>query len=415
MAISRATRYDALPPPLESPTICDGNFSHISQVDRVCFTSVRRDGRLILVEKPQPLIPPRFIRSQRSNGRLQLRLYVDNTEQNQYKKENPIAEFSSLKHEQHYPLRRKKFDVQKQHNSLAAVSLSKHGPFSENGLRPRHPQQKPLAKSISQGDSLIATYTLPVQRKPTTTNTLRVHHFPHIPIAKAFSPEQDRPAGRVANNSMRGGYCTQRPSAKGILQGPIQHNPCAEFGKEEKSKAAENVRRHIHVCVQEQCECDLVARIAFSAVEHCQQSPMAESLSSQRLQHILNAEIEREESPDAQIARERNPNAEIAKPRAEINSREESSTEKERTRRAGSRKKREGKRKQENASAIRLIRGPERERERESHKQRVLMKCDAYNNSGYTTQAFKSYDLRSSTRNLAFLHNSLRPLCMLNL
>ncbi|KAI5065478.1 hypothetical protein GOP47_0020173 [Adiantum capillus-veneris] len=65
-----------LPPPLESLTICDGSLMDMPRVPRACLASVRRDGRLVILHTAETN-PAHYshMRSHRSNGRLQMRIY----------------------------------------------------------------------------------------------------------------------------------------------------------------------------------------------------------------------------------------------------------------------------------------------------------------------------------------------------
>lgn len=96
------TQYDIFPPPIVSPTKCSA-YTHLpSDMQRVRFRSIKKDGRFILQELPVSA-PQRYLRAERGNGRLRLQLIdiepfeaqagpAEEREEEQYEKEEAEEE-----------------------------------------------------------------------------------------------------------------------------------------------------------------------------------------------------------------------------------------------------------------------------------------------------------------------------------
>ncbi|MCO5548760.1 hypothetical protein L7F22_002222 [Adiantum nelumboides] len=79
--IKATSRCSTFPSPLESPAHlrCEGRYPNLQTVEKVCFTYVRSNGRLLVLEKPVDIQPWRHLRLQRHNGRLVLQLHVESS------------------------------------------------------------------------------------------------------------------------------------------------------------------------------------------------------------------------------------------------------------------------------------------------------------------------------------------------
>lgn len=82
-------RGGRFPPPLDSPALMyEERYSHLESLERVSFTSVRSNGRLLVTETPRDAHPRRRLHSHRRNGRLLLQLVVERSTRSE---ECPIA------------------------------------------------------------------------------------------------------------------------------------------------------------------------------------------------------------------------------------------------------------------------------------------------------------------------------------
>ncbi|KAI5077996.1 hypothetical protein GOP47_0007820 [Adiantum capillus-veneris] len=89
-------RSSTFPPPLDSPAhlACEGRYSSMQTVEKVCFTSIRSNGRLIVTATPIAAQPLRRFHLQRRNGRLLLQLHVERRsteEKEEEEEERPLA------------------------------------------------------------------------------------------------------------------------------------------------------------------------------------------------------------------------------------------------------------------------------------------------------------------------------------
>lgn len=76
-------RYDIFPPPIESPTRCERNSNFPSSLEHFHLQSIRTNGRFILRQRSMPT-PHRYLRADREDGKLQIRLIEAKSVQEQW-------------------------------------------------------------------------------------------------------------------------------------------------------------------------------------------------------------------------------------------------------------------------------------------------------------------------------------------
>lgn len=145
------SRCAAFPPPLDSPAISEGPYHYMQSVDKVCFTSLRSNGRLLLLQTPYAEQIRRRLRSQRRNGRLLLQLYEESNHSEMAMEKSPLVgeagEGGEVQETQYRKSKDPIAEKKKQEDPIAEKAVQ------ENPTAQRAKQEDPIAgKALLEGD-----------------------------------------------------------------------------------------------------------------------------------------------------------------------------------------------------------------------------------------------------------------------